>query len=123
MARVATPSTTPLGGYPVTPLVALSAVLALTAADPANFNAVVSTGRELVVVWNSHATTAYTVTIHSSIDRLNRSADITTYSISAQTIAIFGPFPETGWIQSDGTLHIDGSNASLLIGAIILPVF
>ena len=84
------------------------------AADPTNFNSFPLTGREVVVVRNSGAS-AYTVTVHSVADPLGRQdTSITAFSIAAGAVVLLPQFPMQGYVQSDGTLWIDGSNAALL---------
>lgn len=91
--------------------------LTQTAADAVNFNSTPATGKEVLVVQNSGAA-PYTVTVHSVADQLGRTGDITTFSIAAGAIAWLGPFPVTGWKQSDGTLWFDGSNVALKFSVI-----
>lgn len=89
----ATPST---GAYPVLPVVALSADVALAASDAAGNNWVLSDGEDYLVLYNSGGSSA-TVTITSTKDTLGRSGDITTYSVGAGLLSVFGPFKVPGW--------------------------
>jgi len=41
------------------------------------------TGREIVLIWNSHATTPYTFGVTSQADEKGRIGDITTYNLDA----------------------------------------
>jgi len=84
-----------------------------TAADASNFNDVALTGNDYLLVWNTHASTDYTVTVHTTADENGRTGDITTYNIGASTIHVLGPFKLTGFAQTNGRLNIDGSNASI----------
>lgn len=122
-AAFATPTAfnyfTPPNPYAV-PLAALSADLAWTATDTTNGNAVASTGREVLLVWNTD-TVSHTVTISSSADSLGRTGDITAYAEAATTISCFGPFPVTGFKQTDGTLHVTSSSALVKFAVIHVP--
>lgn len=81
-------------------------------ADGSMFRA---TGRELVVVRNPD-TSSHTVSIQSVEDRYNRTENISSYSIPAGEIHVFGVFPLHGWQQSDGNIYIDGeTNLELAI--------
>lgn len=122
MARTTLPKTTLLGDYPALPLVADSADLVLTAvsgSSGSNGNQIAwgDFGRLCVIVQNTHASNAYTVTFTSKVDNLNRTGDITTYSLAAGEIAVF-TFSRMGWYQiADGMLYCEGSNAAIKIAA------
>lgn|SRR5574337_497580 len=120
MARTALPIISPLGSYPALPLGAGSAAFVFTAADAVNNNSFASTGKELLLIQNT-AASAGTVTIHSVIDSLKRTGDITAYSVAATSFAILGPFNQPGWLQSDGTVWVDGSAATILFAVVRLP--
>jgi len=121
MARTTITPVTPIGPYPVLPVAANSADLTLTAADVTNGNAIPFAGvaRMLVLVQNSDASTAYTVTFDSARDGLNREGDIGPYSLSAGEVAAF-VFSREGWRQSDNMLYVNGQNAAIKIAAIRL---
>lgn len=76
-------------------------------------------GRLFVIVHNTHATNAYTVTFTSlaSSSTLNRSGDISAYSVGAGEIAVF-LFERNGWYQSDAMLYCEGENAAIKIGCV-----
>lgn len=97
------------------------ATVTLTAGDVSNGNDFVSSGDEIVIVQNTHATLAYTVTFTSVADVLGRTKDITTYSLAAGEIACFGPFPAHGWRQSGNKIKLTVSNAAIKIGLVRLP--
>ncbi|MGH2512362.1 MAG: hypothetical protein ACRDGQ_06720 [Candidatus Limnocylindrales bacterium] len=120
MSRTALPIVNPPGPYPALPLGALAAGYVYTAADISNNNSFVSTGRELLAIQNT-AGTAGTITVHSVADNLNRTGDITTYSIPASGFALLGPFNQPGWQQSDGTVWVDASAVTVLLAVIRLP--
>ncbi len=122
MARLVIPVTVVVAsGYPTTPLVALSADFAFTAAganfaDGAGF---VHTGREIVIVKGGAA--GQTVTISSVPDPYKRSGNITTYAVGIGLFSVFGPFPADGWRQSDGQLYLAASAADVSFAVLRLP--
>lgn len=121
MPRTAVTLTTPIGSYPVLPLAANAADATQVAADVANKNAIAfgAASRLLVIAINTHATTAYTITVTSAPDGFNRSGDITTYSVEAADIVPL-ILNRDGWRQSDGNLYIEAANAAVKFVAIQL---
>ncbi len=95
--------------------------LAFTAADPVWGNAFTCTGKEVLLVQNTHATNAQTVTIKGAPDAWGRVADITSYSMAAGQIAYFGPFPTEAFRRSDGKVWIVGSDATVKFAVIRIP--
>lgn len=93
----------------------------MTAGDASNGNDFVSSGDEIVIVQNTHATLAYTVTFTSVADSLNRTGDITAYSLAAGEIACFGPFPAHGWRYTGNKIRVTVSNASIKLGLVRIP--
>lgn len=91
------------------------------AADTSNKEEVVLTGKELLLVRNVHATTPFTITINSVDDQFNRKEDVTTYSLGALEFAMFGPFLQPGWRQTNGKLNFEGSDVSIEFAVIKLP--
>lgn len=91
-----------------------------TAADSSNGNAVTLTGNEVVLAWNTHASTAYTVTVSTVADELGRTGDITAYSLAAGDIAWVGPIPSRGFAQTDGKLYLSANNAAVKFAVIKL---
>jgi hypothetical protein len=120
LAVTALPIISPLGSYPTLPIAATAADFVFTAADASNGNSFVSTGRELVLVQNSGAS-AYTVTFTSVADGINRTGDITTYSVGAGLFSMFGPFSQSGWKQTAGTILVTASNAAVKFAVVRLP--
>lgn len=120
MARVTLTAQDALGSYPSLPIASNGADLTETAADATNKEQVLLTGRELIIAHNTGAG-ARTVTFTSVADALGRSGDITTYSIGAGEIAVFGPFKREGWAQSNGYLYIEASHAEVKWGVVRLP--
>jgi hypothetical protein len=120
MARTTLTKTTALGAYGDYS-VANAADVTMTAADTSNKNQFVVSSSDLVIAYNSGGS-AYTVTIDSAADpHYGREGDITTYSIGAGEHAVFGPFKRPGWVQSDGYVYLEASNAAVYFGVIVLP--
>lgn len=90
------------------------------AADDSLFNYCLLTGKEMLYVENTDVG-AQTITIYSVDDILGRSEDITTESIAAGAVHIFGPFPQDGWMQADGFLYFDASDPLVKITVIRVP--
>jgi hypothetical protein len=63
------------------------------------------------LAWNT-GETPYTFTVTSAPDPQGRTGDIPTYSIAAGVISAFR-VKTLGWVQSDGKVYLQGSNASL----------
>lgn len=96
-------------GYPdPLPIAALSADRTMFASDATNFEKVNHAENLVLVAWNS-GVTGRTVTI-TSASYQGRSGDITAYALAAGAHAIFGPFPNAGWRQSDGKLYFGASH-------------
>lgn len=87
-----------------------------TAADTSNNNMFDLTGKEVLLVQNTHASSAYTFTITSVADRNGRTGDITTYSLAAGETAVVGPIPTEGFQQTGtdkGKIYLTASNAAV----------
>ena len=95
-------------------------VVVMLAADIANQNSFVSTGKEMVIVHNSGAA-PHTVTINSVNDANLRTQDITAVSVAADEHRVFGPFKKDGWAQTTNVIHIEANNAEIEFGVVILP--
>ena len=90
--------------------------------DIANHSRFLFTGREILLIWNSHATTTFTYTIASVPDAQGRSKDITSQNVLAGEIHTIGPFTVLqGWMQADGYLYIDSNNAAVKFAVLQLP--
>ncbi len=96
-----------------------AADLTMTAADVANKNEVVASGNDLVIAHNTGGV-AYTVTITSVADPYGRTGDIATYSLDAGDYVVFGPLKNEGWMQSNGKLYFEASNAGVKFGIVKL---
>ena len=120
MARTAlTPITPPLSNgltyYPTTPLSANSADVVFAAGDATNGNSVaITNGKTLIMARNTDAS-AQTITIASVADSFGRKGDITTYSIGADEIAMFGPFQKPGWDQPGLFINVSNVAVELLV--------
>lgn len=112
----AVPAVGPYGSYATANI----ADVPMTAADVANKNDVVAVECQLVIAHNTGGS-AYTVTFTSTNDPWGRSGSITAYSIGAGEYAVFGPFSLDGWVQSDGRLYFEASNAAVKFGVVNLP--
>lgn len=119
MARTTLTKSTALG--PFGAYTGTAARLTMAAGDNANGNQFAVGPRELVVAHNTSAG-ALTLTVTSVADaRTGRTGDITTYSIPAGEYAIFGPFGNDGWGQSDGYVYLTPSATTLKLGVVSLP--
>jgi hypothetical protein len=111
---------TPLGPYPTLPVSANALDVTWTAANVSDKNQVLFNGPKLVLVQNSDAADPYTFTLTSKADSRNRTGDIPTYSLAAGEIAVFKIDNAEGWMQSDGYLYLEGSNAAIKFAIINL---
>lgn len=118
MARVTLTAYAPLGTLG-TLYTAGAADLTMTAADASNKQQVVHSGKVLVVAHNTGAS-AYTITITSTVDYAGRTGDVSAYSLGAGEYAVFGPFDLDGWVQTDGKLYFEASNASVKFAVVDL---
>jgi|SRR5215471_2171585 len=73
-----------------------------------------STGREVVCVKNTHATTAWTFTIKSVADSLGRTGDVGPYTLAAGDSAQF-QMPSNGFKDSNGNITIVMSDLSVKV--------
>lgn len=120
MARTALTKTTPKGSYPSLPIGAGTADVVMTAADVANKNQFPAGGNDLVIAQNTGGS-AYTVTITSVVDAFGRTGDIAAYSLDAGDVVVLGPLKREGWVQTDGNIYLEASNAAVKFGIITLP--
>ena len=91
------------------------------AGNVAEGNYLTLTGREILLMWNTSADTAYYVTIDSVDDQFGRQEDITELDIAFGDIEMFGPINMAGWAQSNGQLYVNVENAAILLGCIVIP--
>ncbi len=103
------------------PYAGAGVAVTMTAADTTNQNSFPLTGREIVIAWNSGASSR-TVTITSVDDRYGRSEHITAEAIAAGAIRVYGPgLALEGWQQTDGSLYLEANNAEVKFGILTLP--
>lgn len=103
------------------PLASGGADMAPQTTDPSAFNESPMGGVPcLLVLENTDSSTRH-VTVHSVADGyLNRTGDITSYPVPAQTTSII-PVPTKGFQQADGNLYFDCDNAALKAVLVQLP--
>src|SRR6266403_396314 len=101
-----------VGPYPVLPLTALALAVTFAAADVANGNSFPVTGKEVILVQNTDAA-PQTITLSSVADGLNRTGDVTAYSLPIGAFAAFCPSQITGWKQADGNMYISAATATV----------
>jgi hypothetical protein len=88
--------------------------LTLTAADPTNKEQFLLTERDVLLIFNSHASTAYTVTIDSVADPItSRTGSLSAISVPAQGLRCVGPLGLDGWKNSSGYLTFEAENAAI----------
>jgi hypothetical protein len=107
------------GAYPTLPVAGNSLDITMAGADTGNGNETALVDTKTIVIAHNTNVGAQTVTITSVADTLNRTGDITTYSIGADEIAVFGPFKTVGWAHS-GKLWIDASSADVQLAVVTL---
>lgn len=115
MAETALTKTTAAGSYEST-----ITTLTMTAADTADQNSVIASGKDLIIFHNTGAVER-TVTITSVDDAFGRTGHVSAVALAAGAYAIFGPVLLPGWEQTDGTILLESNNAEVKIGAITLP--
>lgn len=106
---------------PAVPLAAASADLLFTAVDdPISRSTPLVTSKTVVLAQNTD-TGAHTITFTGVMDAMNRSGDITNYSVAAGHIACFGPFQAAGFAQPGALLYIDIDDPRLRLAVLQLP--
>ena len=118
MARTLLNKTAVVGPYPALPVGALALDLNFQAADVGNSNYFVPSGDDLVI-FNNTGASPYTVTITSAPDAQQRTGDIATYSLAAGVISAVR-IKKPGWMQVDGTIYLQASNASVKFAIVSL---
>ena len=112
---------TPLGPYLVGAPGATTLNFAFTACDASNGNSFPITGRDILLVENSDAS-PHTITISSVADQFGRTQDITAYSVGANLFAAFNfRGGVIGFRQTDGTVHLACSDATVKFAVITTP--
>jgi len=77
-------------------------------------------GKTILIARNTNAG-SQTITVTSAADSMNRTGDITTYSLAAGAIVALGPFTTDGWRQSDGNLYAVASHIDVKFSVLYLP--
>ena len=113
MARTRLTATKAPGDHPQ-----VASWLTFTAGDPVNGNDVLFTKRLVVRAMNAGSVNR-TCTIYSVADNRGRTDDVT-YTIPPGDILECGPFTTSGFVQTDGTLHIDVSHADVELNVLEL---
>ena len=119
MARKQIPVITPLGPYPTLPVSALALNFVFTTADSVNFDQFNFTGRELIIIRNSTGG-ALTVTLESAADSLNRTGDVTTYTVGIGLFAMFWVGAVPGW-NNAGQFFLRSSASTMDYAVIKIP--
>jgi len=83
------------------------------ASDNTNGNTFVPAVGDILLIQNTHASLARTITLTSFPDERGRLGTIASYSLAAGEIAFFHFGDLTGWKQSDGTIWLDSSGAEI----------
>ncbi len=90
-----------------------AADIAFLAADVANMEQFVTTGKEFILARNVGGG-PFLITVSSTNDPFNRTGDITDYSLGAGEFAIFGPFDRTGWKQAGSAfIFFEANNVAI----------
>lgn len=110
LTKTTSPSPNPTAGVAVT----------MTAADTTNHEQIALTGREVLLIQNTGAS-SHTYTITSVADPYGRTGDISTQTIAAGAIHVLGPFGLQGWQQTNGFLYLQANDAEVKYGVITLP--
>ncbi len=119
MTRATLTKTSAVGPYPASlPVAADSLDLNFQAADASNLNQFAPAGDDLII-FNNTGASPYTVTITSAPDQYGRTGDITTYSLAAGDIAAFR-VKSQGWVQTDGKVYLQASNAAVKFAVVAL---
>jgi len=119
MPRKQIPIITPLGPYPTLPVTATALNFVFTTADSVNFDQFNFTGRELIIIRNSTGG-ALTVTLESAADPLNRTGDVTTYSIGAGLFSLFWVGALPGW-NNAGQFFLRSSASTMDYAVVKIP--
>ena len=90
-----------------------------TAADVANKNEFLLTGREILLIKSADGG-EQDVVITSTADTFGRTGDLT-LAIAAGTEEAIAFLDRTGWVQSDGMLYLECAVATLSFSVLRLP--
>lgn len=121
MPRQTLTKTAPAGPIPLT----AATVVTWTAADITNFEQVALTGQDVVLVWNTHASTGYTYTVTTVADAMGRTdtgAGMSAVALAAGVMHAFIPGVEGfGQAGTPRYLYIQANNASVKWAVLTFP--
>lgn len=85
--------------------------------------AFVSTGREVVLAWNTDVADPYTITINAVDDETGRAESIAAYSLASGDFAAFGVSltNSQGWQSVSKTITVLVNNVAVKIAVLTLP--
>jgi hypothetical protein len=113
MPRTALVPVKPLGPYPIPTQPAVTTLdFTFAASDNVNGNQFPASGADLLLVQNTNAA-PQTFTVRSAPDLLGRSVDIAAYSVGIGLFSQFKISTQVGWVQPDGNIYLDSSNANI----------
>jgi hypothetical protein len=112
MARVAVTKTTPPGAYSGS-----STVVTMENGNTGDGLYFAMTGGELLIIQNTNAG-SQTWSATSVDDSFGRQEHITTESIAAGAIRVFGPIELAGWQQTNGQFYFTASSTDVKFGVI-----
>lgn len=93
-----------------------------TAADVANKNSFVATGKEVLLARNSNTgSTAHTVSVTSVANRKNRTGDVNAVSIAAGATRMWSFRQLAGWVQSNGSIYLEANHNEILFAVVQVP--
>ncbi len=91
--------------------------LSMEDADTSNKNKATITTGEILEIHNTDGS-SHNITISSADTRFNRTEDISSFSVDANTRYIWGPIDREGWDQGGGVLHFEADNSKVEFGII-----
>lgn len=113
MARVTHTALQLLGSYPTLPI-GSGAQITWVPADVTEKNEVELKGGEILLVWNSHASTSYACTVSSVTDGAHKRTGDITATLAGGEFRSLGQFQHDGWRQpSVGKLYFEATNAAV----------
>jgi len=120
MPRTSITPVTPIGPYPTLQPAANSLDVTLTAGDATNLNQIAwGTAARMLVLFQNTGAGARTFTVTSKADSLNRTGDITAYSLGAGEFGAL-VLERNGWRQDDGNLYVTVEHAEVKVLAFLI---
>lgn len=89
-----------------------------TAANVADGDEIVLDGTEVLIVHNTHAADAGTITIAAKNDPFGRTGSVNAYSVAAGKISVFNLRDVDLFAQATGEVHINCSAATMKVAAL-----